>query len=202
MTLASDLLPLVHERRLMVWLDSPPAAEALGTLGLDGGLPSIDPSVDVGFGVTVNNAGANKIDAFLDLDVEYSVESLGEDEGRRLVVDVTLTNTAPSDGLPRYVIGNPFGLPLGTNRYYISFYGSVLPSSITRDGSVIGLGTSTEAGWRVGSRFDWLTAGSTTTYRLVFDVPSSFSTLDDVVSFAPSLVRDRADLGDRAPGAA
>ena len=199
-TLAADLLPLVRERRLLLWVAEPAAREALALSGLDGGLPVVDPLTEAGFGVTVNNAGANKIDAFLDLDVDVAIEGSGS--SRRLVAEVTLTNTAPADGLPRYIIGNPFGLPMGTNRYYISFYAAVLPSSITRDGRSIGLGSSSEAGWRVGSRFDWLTAGSTSTYRLEYEVPASFSTLDDLIRFSPSLVRERTDLGGRAPDAA
>lgn len=198
-TLASDLLPLVRERRMLLWSDEPGAREALAVTGLDGGLPSLDPTTEVGFGVTVNNAGANKIDAFLDVDVSLSLEGVGAD--RRLVADVTLTNTAPPDGLPLYVIGNPFGLPLGTNRYYISFYGAVLPSEIERDGRAVGVGSGSEAGWRVGSRFDHLVAGSSTTYRLEYEVPPSFGSVDEVVEFVQSLVRDRADLGGRAPDA-
>ena len=35
---------------------------------------------------------------------------------------VELTNNAPAEGYPPYVIGNRVGLPSGTNRLYVSFY--------------------------------------------------------------------------------
>jgi hypothetical protein len=199
-TLATDLWPLVTERRLLVWTDDTVAQSALASIGLDGGLPVIDPSNDVAFGVSVNNAGANKIDAFLDVDVALDIEGSGTE--RRLLVEVTLTNSAPSAGLPNYVIGNPFGLPLGTNRYYLSFYSAVLPTAISRDGVTIGVGPATEAGWVVSRRFDHLLAGERTVYRLEFDMPPTFTgSIGDVVTFTQSLVRDRRDLGRLAPAA-
>jgi hypothetical protein len=199
-TLATDLWPLVTERRLLVWTDDAAAHSALATIGLDGGLPAIDPANDVAFGVSVNNAGANKIDAFLDVDVALDIDDSSSE--RRLLVEVTLTNTAPPGGLPNYVIGNPFGLPLGTNRYFLSFYSAVLPTSISRDDVAIGVGPATEAGWVVSRRFDHLLAGERTVYRLEFDMPPTFTgSIGDVVTFTQSLVRDRRDLGRLAPDA-
>ena len=78
------------------------------------------PSPD-GLAVVSTNAGANKVDAYLRRAIDYEVV-LDEPTGElRATATITLANDAP-DGLPSYAGGNPFGLPPGTNRQYLSVY--------------------------------------------------------------------------------
>lgn len=77
--------------------------------------------------VAVNNGAANKLDYYLDRAVLWELGPCA-DGYRRSRVTVTLTNRAPRDGLPRYVLGNrdvPRGgvaLPPGTNRLLVYVY--------------------------------------------------------------------------------
>ena len=89
--LASDLAPLVEERRLLLWTDDGSEQDLLDRIGLLGDIP--DLGADGGFSVAVTNAGASKIDVFLDREVATRVE-VDSDGDRRLVADVTLTNNA------------------------------------------------------------------------------------------------------------
>ena len=62
--LASEVGPLVDERRLVGWMARDADQDVLLTSGLSGALPDLDGATD-GFSVVINNAGANKLDAFL-----------------------------------------------------------------------------------------------------------------------------------------
>lgn len=175
-TVANDLSALVGEHRLLAWTSDPDEQALFSRIGIDGGLPAFGD--DGGFGVTVDNEGQNKIDVFLDRDTTVAVET-DDEGGRTLVAEVTLTNDAPTGGLPKYVIGNAFDLPDGTNRYLISFYGPTVPTTVTRDGEPVEIETLPEAGWMASTRFDHLLPGSSVTYRI--DYPLGPAT-DDVDS--------------------
>lgn len=215
--LARDLGPLVGERRLLFWTDDPAEQELLDRVGLLGGLPTLDPDAPAGFSVAVNNGGGNKIDAFLEVDVELSlvsslaaetgvadVDGSAADDGVRppsdqLVARVTLTNTAPTGGLPRYIIGNSFDLPLGTNRMFLTFFGPPGLTGATRDGEVLGLEPGREAGWEASSAFLDIDPGATTVIELTYRLAEPLESLDDVVTWTQPLVRSRTDLGPLAP---
>lgn len=81
----------------------------------------------------------NKIDWFLrrDMTVDTVVDpATGAVES---TVTVTLTNLAPPDGLPPYLIGNVAGLPSGTNDDALSLYTPHALDSITVDGQAVGV---------------------------------------------------------------
>ena len=59
----------------------------------------------------------------------------------------SLTNDAPTDGLPDYVIGNPIDLPTGTSRLIVTFYGPPVAREISLDGDPLSVEPLTEAGW-------------------------------------------------------
>ena len=118
--IARDLGPLIEERRLLFWTDNADEQELLERTGLLGSIPALGD--DGGFSVSVTNTGESKIDVFLDREVDVRVET-ADDGTRRLIADVTLTNNAPSSGLPAYVIGNNYGLPFGTSKMFLTFYG-------------------------------------------------------------------------------
>jgi hypothetical protein len=79
---------------------------------------------------------------------------------------VTLTNSAPSAGLPRYVVGSPFGgddaPPVGTNRTYLSIYSPWTADEVLLDGR-----PATFERQREGDRY---------AYSLFVDVPPNGGT--------------------------
>lgn len=165
--LADDLAPLVAERRLLIWTQDPEEQEFLDRIGLLGSLPAIGDSG--GFSISVTNAGASKIDVFLDRVVELSVVD-DPNAGSTLRANVELTNDSPSSGLPRYVIGNSVGLPDGASRLYVSIYGPPTLQSFTVNGETIAVESHAEAGWSVYGAFIDLMAGETVTIDAVFEI--------------------------------
>jgi hypothetical protein len=142
--LAHDLAPLVDERRLMFWTDEAAEQDLLERTGLLGNVPELGPAG--GFSTALNNSSANKIEVFLDRDVSYRVDV--DDQGaRRLVADVVYTNDAPATGHPRFLIGNAVGLPDGTNRALVTFYGPPGLDVATLNGERFEYGVFDEAGW-------------------------------------------------------
>lgn len=168
-TIARDLGPLIAERRLLMWTAEPDEQGLLDRVGLLGSIPPIDPA-DGGFSVAVTNAGGNKIDYFLDVTTDVSVDET--ELGRVLTADVTMRNDAPGGGLPEYVIGNFIDLPNGYSRLYVSFYGPPSMLSATLDGEVFPLGSATEAGWTAFSNYVDLAPGQTRTFRVTFALPN------------------------------
>jgi hypothetical protein len=175
--LARDFAPLVDERRLLLWTDRPDEQDLLARTGLLGDLPALDAD-DGGFSMSVTNAGGNKIDVFLDRDVAVSTTT-SPDGTRQMVADVTLTNNAPGSGLPQYVIGNLVGLPSGSSRLIVSFYGPPTLTSATRNGEPRALESFTEAGWTGLADLVDLDPGESVTYQLVFDLPPAAGDADD-----------------------
>jgi hypothetical protein len=163
--IARDFGPLIGERRLLFWTDDPDEQELLTRTGLAGEIPPLGD--DGGFSVSVTNAGESKIDVFLDRDVDVRIET-ADNGTRRLVADVTLTNNAPSSGLPRYVIGNNYGLPLGTSRMFVTFYGPPGLLTATRNGETVALAPQAEAGWLAYGLNDEIGPGEQVEYRLEF----------------------------------
>jgi hypothetical protein len=165
--LAGDLGPLVDERRLLMWTGDPVEQDLLARTGLIGAIPALGD--DGGFSVSVNNTGESKIDVFLDRDVQTAIET-DPDGTRRLVADVTLTNTAPETGLPPYVIGNNYGLPSGTSRLFVTFYGPPSLLAATRNGEPIDATPGAEGGWIGYGHDETLGPGETVEYRLEFQL--------------------------------
>ena len=187
--LARDLSPLIAEQRLLVWASDPEEQELLDRIGLLGALPKLGD--DGGFGVTVTNGGQNKVDAFLHRETDVRIEA-GPDGERLLIAEVTFRNDAPPGGLPRYVIGNPFGLPEGTNRMLVTFYGPTGLREVLRDGEPVEVDAFPEAGWMAHSRTDNLAPGDSVTYRVEFELGPPSDGLADPVLWEQPLA-DRSD---------
>lgn len=105
------------------------------------------------FATTTANAGASKIDLFLERRQHYDVRwdpATGQVTG---TLRVTLDNSAPSEGWPDYVIGNSVGLPPGTNRSYVSIYSPFDLEGARIGGQPIGLQSEVEVGRNVYSTF-------------------------------------------------
>lgn len=139
--------------RVFVWSADPDAQAKNERMGISGSVSST-PGSNVW--VTVNNAGGNKIDAYLTMSLEYSQGTCGVVSksgylGRESSVVIRLKNNAPRKGLPKYVtprLDIPAGLPWvkGSNRDLIAVYAPVgaTDNGFTRDGKVLGASFSSE----------------------------------------------------------
>jgi hypothetical protein len=195
---ADTLGPLVDEGRIVGWAAAPDEQEYFADLGLTGSLPSIEQSD--GIAVVFNNAGANKLDVYLQRDVTYEATVDTATGATTATATVTLTNDGPSSGFPDGVIGNYTGDPTGTNRVLVSLY-SALPvtsaSVRTPDGNTtdIQVLVGAEAGWLTGSSFVLVPPGESVTlvYELSGTVP-----LDDGYSLAvrpqPIVIDEQLDV--------
>jgi len=103
--------------------------------------------------VTFNNAGANKIDNFLDGEVDYQVVVDRDNDVVTGTITLTVRNSAPTSGLPDGVIGNYVDLPTGTNRTYLSVYTGLPVLGYAIDDEPAGMQTGTELGYFTSSTF-------------------------------------------------
>ncbi|WP_050804525.1 DUF4012 domain-containing protein [Rhodococcus hoagii] len=102
------------ERRIAVWSANPTEQQVLEGTVLGHTVPD-DPAPYAG--VVVNNLGGNKLDYYLQREIDYTAESCVGDT-RRSTVTIRLTNTLPPGDYTKYVAGmfdNPAGAPVGTN---------------------------------------------------------------------------------------
>lgn len=89
----------VGERRIAVWSSSPAEQELLEQTPLAHVLPGDDAPYA---GVVINNLGGNKLDYYLDTEIEYAADNCQGDT-RASTVNVTMKNTVPNEPLPDYV---------------------------------------------------------------------------------------------------
>ena len=166
--LARDLGPLATEHRLMMWTDDELEQQLLDEAGLLGAMPELGD--DGGFGVVVANTGESKIDVFLERDTDVRIETT-PGGARQLVAEVTLRNNAPSSGLPLYMIGNAYGLPTGSSRLKVNFFGPPTLTSATRYGADIPVESLPEAGWMGYSTDVVIGPGDQVDFELRFALP-------------------------------
>jgi hypothetical protein len=157
--LARDLGPLAADRRLLVWAADAEQQDLLQRVGLLGEIPSLNGGD--GWSVAITNGSASKIDVFLERSASYSSSTDGETGITTGSLRVELTNTAPASGLPRYVIGNEVGLPLGTSRLYVSAYSALGLTGALVNGQPSTPQAEQEAGWNVYSQFVDIPPGGT-----------------------------------------
>ncbi len=93
----------VSERRIAVWSSNPDEQELLETTALAHIIPA-DPAPYAA--VVINNLGGNKLDYYLDRQIEYSADTCSGDT-RKSTVIVRLTNNTPEGPLPGYVVDSP-----------------------------------------------------------------------------------------------
>jgi hypothetical protein len=153
--LARDLGPLTGARRLLLWSAAPDEQALLDEVGIAGRLPALDGADGWSFSVT--NTGGNKIDSFLQRKASHTASTDPRTGVTTATMRVELTNTAPADGLPSYVIGNLVGKPKGTSSLLVSLYSPLGLDALTVDGTDTGVAPGTEAGWK--------------TYRFPVDIP-------------------------------
>jgi hypothetical protein len=160
---ANEMSPALGDKDLTMWFANAAEQKFAVRIGGDGSVPA--PSGD-SFGLIVQNAGANKLDAFLKRRVTYSA-TVDADSGReRARATITLHNTAPSSGLPDYVIGNEVGLPTGTTRLIVAAYSRLALQTATIDGRPLPLIGEQEFSRNVYSAFVDIPAGASRTITI------------------------------------
>ena len=126
----------------------------------------IDLVFTFGWAVTLTNGGGNKIDSYLQRRAGFESSTDTTTGTTAATIRMELTNTAPGDGLPRYVIGNRLGVPFGTSRLYVSFYSPLALSSVSIDGVPAGVSVGSEHGWNVYSLYVDLAPGQTRSFAV------------------------------------
>ena len=166
--IASVLGPQVSGHHLMFTSFRGSEQALFVRLGATGAYPHARPDQDF-FGVTGQNSANNKTDVWMHRTITYDATydpTSGRVEAR---ATITLRNDAPSSGLPDGVIGsNGQGLPLGTNRTYLSFYSPLQLDSSAVDGTRLPFEQQQEFGYHVYSQY--LTVGSGQTLTLTLDL--------------------------------
>jgi hypothetical protein len=185
-TLAKDLGPFTHTHRLMMWTDQPDEQAMFDAVGLAGHFPPADGTAD--FGITFNNAGPNKADAYLTHTVKLS-ERKDPTLGDVVDLTITLTNSMKPDGLPLYVTGNSDDLPLGTVTVYLSVYGPNDPVDSRQDGDPLSVQLDRELGVPVSAAYVDVAPGSGTTLVFTFDKADVPHAADSTVFVAPTAQR-------------
>ncbi|MFI2369184.1 DUF4012 domain-containing protein [Streptomyces sp. NPDC018833] len=115
---------VMTEERLKVWSARDDEQRLLMTRPLSGVLPATSGPFA---GLVVNNAAGGKLDYYLDRELHWIPGRCTRD-GRLVTARITLTNRAPTSGLPSYVTqrGDKPSYPTrpGDNRLLVSYYAS------------------------------------------------------------------------------
>lgn len=162
--LADSLGELARQGRLVGWSADPSEQALFDDVQMNGALPEL--AGGDGIAITTTNAGGSKIDAFLQRDVTYRA-TFDEGSGQlTATAEITLTNTAPTSGLPPVVVGNVVGEPVGTNRSLLSVYSAVPVQSVMLDGQPVLWENGREAGWSTATAAVSIPSSSSITVTL------------------------------------
>ena len=152
------LAALTGDGHLLLHAADPPTQDAFETAGVSGRL--LNPPGDY-LSVVVNNLAMNKVDYYVRRTVDYRV-ALGRQGQANAGLRLWLTNDAPVEGPPKYIIGpNVEGLEAGDSRYLLSVFargGTTLEASRRRQGDAR-VTTGTELGHAVFATTDILPGG-------------------------------------------
>lgn len=135
--LAEGLAGAVGGRHLMVWAADDVEQAAWEGLDAHGALTPDS------LAVAILNRGGNKVDQFLDVAVDVSVETAAAGGARTLELRIEVTNDAP-EGDPSYVLGPQPGLSTVAGEY-VGLVAVSLPGD-SRSASFVGLDTLAVAG--------------------------------------------------------
>ncbi|HVX18455.1 MAG TPA: DUF4012 domain-containing protein [Acidimicrobiales bacterium] len=147
-SLADLLSPSMHQGRLLFWSRHADEQALMKTIGLDGTFPGARARAEGSdlLALTTQNEGQSKIDNFLQRSITYDVRTDPDSGATTATATVRLHNTAPSTGLPPYLIGNNFGLPEGTNATYATLYSGLELEAVDVDGTDKSFDSNVEAG--------------------------------------------------------
>ena len=133
-SLSRALAPAVAGRHIQLHSRRPDEQATLSRLGADGAMHRT--GVDH-LSLVTNNASESKADWFLRRAVDYRVRYDPGSGSAEATVIVTLTNDAPSSGLPEYVLGGQV-VPPGTNRQIVQIYTPLDILAASVDGQPLG----------------------------------------------------------------
>lgn len=177
--LVNEFAPLVDQDRLALWLQSDSDGSIVERLGVDGAFPSHDGDL---LAVVHQNAGQNKIDSFLQRNIDIS-SVINRSENRvQHEIAITLENSAPSAGLPDAIIGsNDQNLPSGANSMLVSVYSATPITAATIDGTPTPFELSSEFGVQVATLLVTVPAQDSVTVELTargsIDVSEGYETI-------------------------
>lgn len=162
--LVRALAPAVRAKHLLVHSARPGEQLALESAGLAGAIAPVRGDF---LQVVTQNSGQNKIDWFQRRDVSYHAAYDPVTGMVRSRLQVRLTNAAPAEGLPGYIIGGP-GFPVGAGqaRSWVSVYSPLGLDGATLDGAAVAPKAEDELGRHVYSVFVTLGAGRSATLEL------------------------------------
>jgi hypothetical protein len=129
---ASVMSPSVAQGRLLAYSQDPKIESLFHDLGMDGAFPA--PQNGDFLAVTQSNAGANKIDAYLQKSITDQVSYRPDTGAVTSTVTISLSNSAPAAGLDSVVLDNIHGLPSGTNQLILTVYSPLSLVSATAVG--------------------------------------------------------------------
>lgn len=176
-SLARDLGPLTGDRRLLVWSAYADEQDMIETVGISGAMPAL-AGAD-GWAFTLSNGGGGKLDTFLDRRAGYTATT-DEDTGTTTgTVTIELSNGAPGEGLPPYLIQSLIGQPDGTSTLWVTVYSPLGLERLTVDGEPIGFEAGVEHGWNA--------------YRIRVDIPPT-STVRIEASLAGTVADPVAEI--------
>ncbi len=195
--MASALVPLMGERRLLVWSSDPKEEAALAATPVGGQVPSVEgPWTTVAL---VNGAG-NKMDAYLKAHADYVAQRCST-SSTPSTVTLGLTNVAPAK-LPQYVDQrlDDLAAPKGSTMSLAFVYGPVgsVLKAATLDGKAVPVQSGTELGHPVW-RFDIaILRGQTRSLVVSFTEPAGSGGEKPVVMAQPMAI-DEVTTATLAP---
>jgi hypothetical protein len=142
--LADTLSPAARGGHLRLWSPDRGEQRLFERLGADGSL-TVPRGAD-GFSVVQQNAGNNKIDAYLARTIRYEPTVDASTGKLRATKTITMKNDVPFAPLPPAVTGNTRGAPDGTNVTTLSLFTPNVVTKATIDGQTLTMGPSTERG--------------------------------------------------------
>lgn len=164
MALLDTLGPMVDQGRFTGWAASPQEQAVLDRIGMGGTLP--DPGTGDALAIAFNNAAGNKIDFYLHAEATYDVTADAVTGSGSARLELTMTNGAPSEGEPNYVIGNLIDLPPGNNRTWVSIYTRLPVTEVLLNDLPVEIEPGAEAGYFVTSAFVTLPPGASSTLSI------------------------------------
>ena len=154
---------LFREKHVLLYSAAAPEEHEFAQLGAAGALSA---APDDFLATTTQNSSGNKIDWYLRRSVRDDIHLDPATGSVRATVTITLENTAPSEGVPDYVIGGvgPQATRRGENRTWVSIYTPLRLDGATFDAQPIGVDHQVELRRNVFSAFIVLEPGSTSTF--------------------------------------
>jgi hypothetical protein len=163
--------------RIQAWSSIPADQAKFVSAGIAGVIPSTSgPTV----ALTINNRGGNKLDQYLHVKANYSLGACRSLASRTGSMSITLTNAAPTSGLPAYVAPRsdpqPAGShpPAGSNLELVTVYAPVgaLQGKFALDGKLAFFQFGTERKHPYFSFYVDLNPGQTRELTLTWDEPT------------------------------